>query len=441
MLLGDVAAFLKVTLIDRIGSSLRGAAAIYVGSTALNGAMTAGIIPVLVLTLSPSDYGLLALFQSLYASVTIIAFFGLRAPLVREMSVDSYGEPNRYVSSAMAMVVALTGLMLLVALLFQKTVEEAVHLPLPLILVVVVCGGAQSLYQVYLAILQAETSAWKYAVLQTTMSLVNIALTVFLLFVLHYGWLSRSIGYIVTALGGGGYAIVAIGWRRLYGAVRLKYMLEVLALGGSVVPAALFVGYLDRFVLGARFSPTDAGLYTLALQVSAVASLLGSALMLAVSPWAFRQMDLHQTREGWMRLAMKLALLAGLITTAIVIYGVFVFVLATSFGGWKYGAMMRYLPWLLTSAYFVSLYHVFILPLYHFKSAKLLTGSSILVTLSAVAFLMTLPDVSGAIGVAISLSLARFLQFAFVLGAGIYLVWTNLPGPAEPVPVDIRRRD
>lgn len=402
-------------------------APVYFVSTAATTAISAILLPVMVAYLSPADYGLLALFQSVLSTSNAITFFGMRAPLVRELTLNSRDEASRYVSSGLALVVMLTIALVAGVLLFHDDVQRIIHIPTYAVLAAILCGGMIAIFQVYLSIVQAERRAVTYAVSQLSVTIVSVGLTLGFLILAHAGWISRPIGYAVASTGAGLFALASIGWRRLFGAIKMKYIREYFALGIGMVPATLFLGYFDRFVLGARFTSADVGVYTLAFQISSAAGLIGTAAALTISPRAFGSMARHRTHAERLNFTGWLWFLSLAILVLVIAYGIAIYLLVPLLGHWKYAAMLDYFPWLLASFYFVALHQIFVLPLYHHKTARLLGACSITTAIAAAVLQLTLPDFFGIIGVAIALTIARALQLLLVVIAGLYLARANLP--------------
>ena len=397
-------------------------AAAYLLATGFAAVTNAILIPIFVSYLPPSEYGQLSIFQSVFSMATLFTFFSLRPPIVRELTVKTHQDAPGYISTALAIVCVLTAFLTGLIALFLGYLKSFLDLPVWMIVPALVCGGAQSVYQIYLAILQAEGSAWRYAIIQTALLLLNVALSIFFLIVVDWGWLSRAIGFLTSSVIGGGFAISAIASRKLISRASAAYALEMVTLSGATVLATIFVANFDRIMLGGLFSPRDAGLYTLSSQLCTVVTLASSAIMLAAAPWAYRKMAACQTRADWHSFYRKLIGVAIIVTLIAVLFGGVVMVISLRFARWRYAEMLVYFPWSLTASYFLALHYVFVPVLYYFKSATLITASAIALVSTNLISLVVLPDILGSTGVPAALTLARLVQLACVIGMGIFLM-------------------
>jgi len=395
--------------------------AIYLAYTAFFTCTKIVAVPIMVAVLSPSDYGKLSLALTLFGTVTMITFMSMRPPVVRQLAINTGRENARYVSSAIALIIGLTAILAIAAALFENPATHIFRLPLTLIEGLVLLGGAQSVYQVYLAVIQAKDQAKYYSALQSSFALANLAMTLAFLFILKFGWPSQALSYVICAVAGCAVAIAGIKRLRLFDVPRLEYAQELFGLGIAVVPAFLFINTVDRMLLGASFTPGDVGLYTLAQQIGAVVSFFASAVMLALTPWAFREMSECRSRADWARVTRSLGLVAAVIIAVVAIFGIAVIAGASSFGSWRYVQMITYFPWLLGGSGFLALYQVFALPLYFRKRARLLGVSGALAASTGLVMAVVLPRFFGPVGIAMAVCAGRFLQFAFVLVTGLHL--------------------
>jgi len=399
-----------------------GQAATYVGFAGISSGANAILIPVMLTYLDPFEYGNLAIFQSLYSIATQITFFSLRPPIIRELTVQSHKDPAGYVGSAMGLVGTLTAIIAVLGLIFGRMLDRLFGLPYWLVLLLLLCAGAQSAYQIYLTVLQVDGRAWRYVLVQTGLLVMNIAITLSLLIGVDFGWMSRAFGYMIVAIMGAMVAFKALSSRRLLGRVKIHYAVEMVGLSGAVAFSTILVANFDRLIIGGMFSPRDAGLYTLASQITSVLMLFSSAVMLVVSPWAFRTMAKCTSASDWRRFYEKLVGVVVVISVVAVPFGIAVEVLCQHFSNWRYVQMLEFFPWLLAACYFAALQSLFVPVLYFFKNVTAVNLSAILLVGFNLLSLAILPRLLGPQGVALSLFVARGAQLAFVIVAGGLLV-------------------
>jgi O-antigen/teichoic acid export membrane protein len=256
----------------------------------------------------------------------------------------------------------------------------------------------------------------------------------------EYSWMGRALGVLVSNVVASGWALAsflgagAIGrviWRDVRGAAAL----------GAAMTVHMIVGVLlangDRLFLTASFNPQVAGVYAVAAQLAAGYAVLGTALNLAWSPWAFRQIAAMNTEERRRRLLGIAAALCTFIVLGAAGYGVMVALAFPLLVGAKYAGALAYLPILLGGVCLQNMFSIMVFPLFYYRRAVTLAAAGVGALGLAVAGLAVATPLYGPMGVAGVVLAARLVLFLVAAAAAVFLlrqgVSGHLPGA---VPVD-----
>jgi O-antigen/teichoic acid export membrane protein len=260
------------------------------------------LLPVYTRYLTPSDYGLIALFEVL--SLVLSAVFSLGMPAMIPfyyVDVPDAAARRRGVGSV---VVAITILNVILALVLSLAGQPLVALLLPTVPFwpYVPILAATAIFDPYWtaigAILQIQERAFTFSAWSITRLVVAIVMKVIFVVVLLqgvYGFLvSNLITSLVTA------AIVApMLWREMDIALDAAEIRRAFVLGGPTVPNNLFTyGFrvLDRVLMERFVDRGQIGLYFLALKLGDLIKLCADVFLNAWRPVFFKEAG-----EPWFR--------------------------------------------------------------------------------------------------------------------------------------------
>jgi O-antigen/teichoic acid export membrane protein len=415
-------------------------AAIYLVSTLANLAIPLLLLPLLTRYLTTGAYGRIATFQSLAAIAGAITLFGQNAPILRSFAVDPEQVRKNHLAASLAISAVLSLGIGLLVVGFAGELARVSSLPRSWVLAAALAGAASTALQLKLTTLRAGGRAAAYGVLVNAQTLINVTVSVLFIVVWEYSWMGRALGVLVSNVVTSGWALAsflgagAIGrviWRDVRGAAALGAAMTV----HSIVGVLLANG--DRLFLTASFNPQVAGVYAVAAQLAAGYAVIGTALNLAWSPWAFRQIAAMATEEQRRRLLGIAAALCTFIVLGAAGYGVMVALAFPLLVGAKYAGALAYLPILLGSVCFQNMFSIMVFPLFYYRRAMLLAAGGVSALALAVAGLALVSPHYGPMGVAGVVLAARLVMFVIAAVAAVFLLrrglTRHLPGT---VPVE-----
>ncbi len=275
---------------------------LYIFSFWLTSALPLLMTPVLTRFLAPSDYGVTAMWQALLSFT--IPFVGLstHAAINRRFFRESaspaqhHADMRDYIASILPILAASSlAVFLGYCLAYPLIIENLLPTRAVWIFAVPAAALATFVYNATLSYLNAEMRAGVYATITSTNALVSAALGLTLVVGLGWHWQGRVagafVGVVLTAIG----CIIYL-WRRglLGGKIRRDLTMHALLFSLPLLPHILTYmvrSITDRVFLSQIADLQEVGLFSAAISLTAVFSILGNAAMQAWMPWLYSHLE------------------------------------------------------------------------------------------------------------------------------------------------------
>jgi O-antigen/teichoic acid export membrane protein len=269
-------------------------ASIYTGSNILTSAIPFLLLPILTRVLTPADYGIVAMFGimvSIFAAFTGLGALG--AVEVRYFEQERIDLP-RYVASCLVILSVSTILVLFCTYLFNGVLESFTSVPGNWLLVAVLVAAMQFIVLLRLSLWQVSEQVWKYGAMQIGQSALNAGLSLWFVLVVGLAWQGRTWG---IAIASGIVLLIAAaslwldGWIRW--SISLDYIKNALRFGVPLVPhllGGILIAAVDRLLVTNLLDVSQTGIYTVAMQIGMMLSLLTGAFNKAYAPWLFEHL-------------------------------------------------------------------------------------------------------------------------------------------------------
>lgn len=301
--------------------SLLRAAVVYTLTNILAAAVPFALLPLLTRTLTPNEYGQVAMFS------VAITFFGAFVGLNVHGAVGiRYFEKSRlelsnYVAACLV-ITASSALMtvLIVGLLLPSAISVA-KLPGEWILAAIGIAACLSIVQTRLAIWQSAGKPWPYGALRLVQSTLDASLSLWLVLAIGMGWEGRALGLSVAAALVAGIALLLLlrfGWARL--PVRRADLANALHFGVPLIPhviGGMLIAMVDRVMISDILGVTSTGIYLVALQIGMILGLLTDSFNRAYAPWLFRMLTRKESSKDTLIVRLTWAYFAAVTLVAI----------------------------------------------------------------------------------------------------------------------------
>ena len=340
------------------------------------------LLPIYTRFLTPADYGVMVLAETLAAFLVSIVSLGFDASMQRLyfQHVDDSKALSGYVGSVLKFALLLEIGFLVLAFTvgprLQHTLVPTSSVPFRYIAMALATAVATQFFGYRLVLYQAERRPWGYAILSLLSFGLTASLTVALVVYARRGVTGMLGGKLMAA------AIclmvaVLLARHALGSHFHWAYVRQTIAVGSPLVPHLLMAMGLvsaDRFILAYYRDLREVGLYAVAYTFGMIMSLVTMSLSQA---WAPIYYDIARKGEEGRRVLSKMC--AGLIVmlTAVACFGALIaqdFI--AHFLDHRYASAGRVVPWIIGAYLAHSLFSMFSLAAMQTRRTTLIMGAS-----------------------------------------------------------------
>lgn len=275
-----------------------GNAGIFLGANIINAGIPFLLLPFLTRALTPSDYGVVAMFGimvNIFGTLTGLSVHGAIGVRYFELEKSVLA---RYVGACVSILVISTAVIFALVAVFGKWLEQPTSLPYDWLLVAVLISGLQFLINIKLTLWQVGGIAKRYGIFQVSQGLLNAAVSLIFIFGFLMAWEGRVLGQVI--------AISVFGVVALFGLIlggelsrpnaTDDHVADALKFGVPLIPhviGGMVMVVADRFIIANMVDVEAVGIYTLALQVGLAMGLISDAFNKVYSPWLYEKLKVN----------------------------------------------------------------------------------------------------------------------------------------------------
>ncbi len=393
--------------------------AIYLSSNILNAAIPFILLPVLTRYLSPSEYGQIAMFQSLV--VGFGAFIGVNTVgAANRKFYDDNHTPQKLkeFNGACFQILCCTLLVAVVlVMLIENVLTDYLMIPSVWLYLSLFLSSLTFLITFRLGQWQIRHSPKKYAALQIGNSVINMSLALFFIIILNAGMQGRVDSLLYASIVSAIVAALSLYKDDLIclNKVNKEYVKEALAFGVPLIPhifGAFLLTTADRFIINDKLGVADTGVYMVAVQVSMAFIIVFDAINKAYVPWLFGKLKRGEEKDK------------ALIVRNTYVYFVFVLILAglsflvgpyfiVTVVGSEYEEAGKFIGWLCLGQVFGGMYLMVTNYIFYTRNTGKLSMITIICGLLNILLLIIFVGDFGIKGGAMVFALSKFFQFIF----------------------------
>ena len=172
-------------------SALLGSASVFTLASMINAAIPFFLLPILTRYLSPSDYGIVAMFQILTALVLPFVGLSIYGAIRRQYFEREEIDLPAYIGNCLVLLLAATAVMALVFRIFATPIGDLFAFPASWLWMVWVVCVAQVVTQVLLALWQVQNRSVRFGIFQILLTAANLGLSIGLVVGLSFDWRGR----------------------------------------------------------------------------------------------------------------------------------------------------------------------------------------------------------------------------------------------------------
>lgn len=382
--------------------------------------MSAGVpfllLPILTRVLSPSEYGMVAMFLLLIGalkSVVVTPFLG--AINRKFFDKDINKDYQIFVFNGLFLILFSIIISYSAFQLFSDFLTEHLGIPSSWFLFVIYLTINNAVIELVLGQWQIRKQSKKYAALQIFLSILNVSCSLLLVLFFEWGAFGRVNGIVISYSAGTLICIYTIFKLRLINnfIFKRKYILEIIKFSFPLMPhmiGGLLLSMCDRLIISARMDLNSVGIYFAALQIVMIAKVIFDALNKAFTPWLYEQLNKDSQR-------INQAIIQGTYIWFVCIWiGVgLCFYLAPQLTdlilGQSFHQASQLLGWLAVSIAFKGMYLMVTNYCFYAKRTGYLSVISIVTGCITVALMLHFIEKYGLVGVAYATSLGMGIRF------------------------------
>lgn len=398
-------------------NSLVSGAGIYLLSNILNAVIPFILLPILTRYLNPSQYGEVAMFQTLLGALGAFigaTFVGAANRKFYDSDIDKK-EMADFIGSCIQLTVFFSIIVFSILFIFQDKFSEWLSLKPSYVLLGVAVSFCMVIVNLRLGQWQIRKKALKYGVLQISQSLFNMLLSLLLVVVLLKGAEGRINAQIIASIVFAAIAMILLKKDSLINVFiwRKDYLSEVLKFGIPLMPhiaGGFLLTTVDRFVINQEIGLAEAGIYMVAIQLTAAIGIVFDAINKAYVPWLFEKLKADQIKDKrqivkftyiWFSLIIVGVMLSFWIGPPIVVL----------IAGEQYREAGNVIGWLALGQGFQGMYLMVTNYIFYSKKTGLLSVASISSGILNLVLLVVLIRIFGLEGAAIAFATSMGIRF------------------------------
>ena len=398
-------------------SSFVSGVGVYLFSNILNATIPFILLPILTRYLSPTQYGEVAMFQVLLGALGAFVgsiFVGAAGRKYYDSNLDKE-ELAEFIGSCIQLIAISSIIVFSVLFIFQQQFSEWLSLKPSYVLFAVLVASFSVIINIRLGQWQVQKQAIKYGALQISQSLLNMLLSLMLVVVLLKGAEGRIDAQIIVSTFFLAIALYLLKKDSLLNIFiwRKDYLAEALKFGIPLMPhiaGGFLLTTVDRIVINKEIGLAEAGIYMVAVQLTAAVGIVFDAINKAYVPWLFEQLKSDQLAQkqkivkltyAWFILIILGVMLAFVIGPPLVVF----------IAGDQYTQAGKVVGWLALGQGFQGMYLMVTNYIFYSKRTGLLSIASISSGILNLILLIVLVRIFGLEGASIAFATSMGIRF------------------------------
>lgn len=415
-------------------SSLFKSAGMYGGSSIINAAIPFLLMPILTRAMSPSDYGIVAMFSVLFNFSLPFIGVSTHSAIARQYFNKDQVDLKTYLTNCFLILIISSVIVLLLVLIFSHPIAKVSAFPRDWLWVVISSSFCSYIATVVLTLWQMQSKSFPYGIFQIANTLVSVALSLWMVLSLGMSWKGRILAQVITFFL---FALIAIyilfrdKW--FHFKYNKKYVKSALQYGWPLIPhsiGAVIMTMSDRMFITNMVGLDATGLYSVGYALGSIIGFIENSFNLAYIPWLYER--LNRNDEKFKRKIVKFTYIyfTVIISIALLLSFVMPYFLSV-FVGKKFLGAQVFVFWVAMSFAFSGMYKMVVNYIFYVGKTQILawiTFSSAIINLPVNYFLI---KYYGAVGAAMATCFVSIFFFflTWVLSNRIY----KMPWLLQPV--------
>lgn len=384
------------------------------------------LLPILTRVFSQADFGYFGIFQSIVNIVGKLVAFGTCAALIRSYALIEKSDRSTYFASCL-FVVSITATVV-IFLFSVLAVKDFAWLPFDSnwLLCAAAAGIFCAIWNLSLSHMQGLRQAAKYANWQVVSALVSFLVTLVLVFGFDLTWKGRAVAVLLSFLAPSLVLLVSF-FKKGFASYSISksFVREASIIGIAAMPHALsavVMSFTDRFLILNMVGAEEAGLYTVAYQVSSVFLVVGVAIGRGWSPWVYEQLKPGGNAIAKNKLMNYCLVLIGFLVSSGVIFLIVANAFLPALLGEEFEESRKFTTILIASCVTSTLYIILAPPIFFYKKLAFLGVAGVVLLIANVILTYVLILDLGSVGAAYATLASKAGLLLFTLFFSVFLV-------------------
>jgi len=275
-------------------SSLTQTAGIYTVTTIINTAIPFLLMPVLTRYMSPSDYGIVAMFGVLLSFVFPFTGLSIHGAVQRQYYESEQVHLPTYITNCLLILLVSSASTSILFFVLSEPISKLSSFPESWLWTVIIVSIAGFINSIVLVLWQVKIKPYAIGKYQIAQTLLNVGLSLWFVVGLGMAWRGRIEAQLFTAVT---FAIIGLvilkkdGWLKFN--INKNYIRNALCFGVPLVPHALgqvIMTMTDRFFITSMVGLNATGLYSVGYSFGMIIGFIESSFNQAYVPWLFERL-------------------------------------------------------------------------------------------------------------------------------------------------------
>jgi O-antigen/teichoic acid export membrane protein len=417
-----------------INTSLFRSASIYTLTQAINSAIPFLLMPILTRYLTPTDYGIVAMFGVLLSFVAPFTGLSIQGAIARQYYDRDEVDMPCYVTNCLLILLSSTVIVGVIFYLLAEPISRLSSFPMQWLWAVIIVSAAQFMNQVNLTLWQVQVKPIPYGIYQITQTIVNLGFTLWFVVGLGMNWQGRVQAQVIAF---GAFAVFGLlllyynGWIKFK--VNKEYIKNALNFGVPLIPHALsgtIKTMVDRVMIASMVSVASTGLYSVGFQIGMIIGILEDSFNRAYVPWLYERLKRDQYSEKIMIVKLTYAYFVSIICLALALGAIAPWFLSF-FVGPQFAGSGQFVLWIAVGFAFNGMYKMVVNYIFYMRKTYILAWVTFSTGIGSIVINYFAIKYWGAIGAAYTYALIGFITFL--------LVWL-LSSKVYPMPWNLRKQ-
>lgn len=381
------------------------------------------LLPILTTYLSPEDYGVVDIFNSLIMLFTPIVALSIVGSIDRYyFEIDKVNFKifvDTIFKTAMIYGLIFISIVIVLGLFLKNYILIKLGLPIQVLILVAIYVFFTQLGEVLLAIWRVSYKTSKYGIFRVSKTVLDICLSLILIINLDFSWDGRIIPQVITAVLFGCIAIYFLnknGFLNKGFKIDASYKKKALSYGVPLIFHSLsgyVIGISDRFFILFMEGVGHIGVYAVAYQIGMVIGLFQNSFNQAWVPFFFSSLKKESIKLNLKIVKITYLYFAFMILLVVVFYFVTPFIYKVFIGN-EFQEGLHIVVWILMGYGFNGMYKMVVNYLFYLKKTKTIAITTIISGILNLVLNYFLIKRNGIIGAAQATAISFLVHFLLV---------------------------